>query len=54
MVPISDIDAARTWHPEAEVITYPGIGHRFCSVGRPKATTQQAARPMRGRTWRSS
>ncbi len=34
MVPASDIDALRDWQPDAEVITYPGIGHRFCSVGR--------------------
>jgi carboxymethylenebutenolidase len=35
MVPLTDIDAVRTWHPDAEVVTYPGVGHRFCSVGRP-------------------
>ena len=43
MVPISDIDSVRAWHPEAEVITYPGIGHRFCSVGRPGFDAQAAA-----------
>jgi dienelactone hydrolase len=35
MVPASDIVALRAWQPEAKVTTYPGVGHRFCSVGRP-------------------
>jgi carboxymethylenebutenolidase len=35
MVPLSDVDALRGWHPEAEYVTYPGVGHRFCSVNRP-------------------
>jgi carboxymethylenebutenolidase len=43
MVPASDIDALRAWQPDAQVITYPGIGHRFCSVGRPGFDPQAAA-----------
>lgn len=43
MVPASDIDALRAWQPHAQVITYPGIGHRFCSVGRPGFDPQAAA-----------
>ena len=35
MVPASDLLALRAWQPEAQVTTYPGVGHRFCSVGRP-------------------
>jgi carboxymethylenebutenolidase len=35
MVPASDIAALSAWQPEAKVITYPGVGHRFCSIGRP-------------------
>ena len=35
MVPPSDIAALRAWHPEAQIITYPRVGHRFCSAGRP-------------------
>ncbi len=35
IVPISDIDALRSWHPDAEYKTYPGVGHRFCSINRP-------------------
>ena len=35
MVPVSDIDAVREWHPDAEIVIYPDIGHRFASVGRP-------------------
>ena len=35
MVPISDIEALRRWHPDADVVTYPGVGHRFASIGRP-------------------
>ena len=52
MVPISGIDSVRAWHPEAEVITYPGIGHRFCSLAG-RALTRKP-RPMRGRAWRGS
>ena len=43
MVPASDIDALRGWQPQAQVITYPGVGHRFCSVGRPGYDAQAAA-----------
>ncbi len=35
MVPASDLDAIRAWHPDAEIVTYPGVGHRFCSRDRP-------------------
>lgn len=35
MVPASDLDTVRRWHPDAEIVTYPDVGHRFCSVGRP-------------------
>jgi carboxymethylenebutenolidase len=42
MVPASDIDALRTWHPDAQIVTYPGVGHRFCSVGRPGYDPQAA------------
>ena len=43
LVPASDIDTLRAWQPDAELITYPGIGHRFCSVGRPGFDPQAAA-----------
>lgn len=43
MVPASDIDAVRAWQPEAQIITYPGVGHRFCSVGRPGFDADAAA-----------
>ena len=43
MVPASDIAVLRAWQPGAEVITYPGVGHRFCSVGRPGFDPQAAA-----------
>ncbi len=43
MVPASDIVALRAWHPEAQVVTYPRVGHRFCSVGRPGFDPQAAA-----------
>lgn len=43
LVPASDIDAVRAWHPEAEIVTYPGIGHRFCSIGRPGFDPHAAA-----------
>jgi carboxymethylenebutenolidase len=43
MVPASDIAALRAWQPNAEIIIYPGIGHRFCSVGRPGFDPQAAA-----------
>jgi len=35
MVPAADLEALRRWHPAAEIVTYPGAGHRFCSIGRP-------------------
>lgn len=35
LVPASDLEAIREWHPDAEIVTYPGIGHRFCSRDRP-------------------
>jgi len=43
MVPSADIDALRAWQPRAQIITYPAIGHRFCSVGRPGYNAQAAA-----------
>ncbi|MDQ6821671.1 MAG: dienelactone hydrolase family protein [Actinomycetota bacterium] len=43
MVPASDIAALRAWQPEAQVITYPRVGHRFCSVGRPGYDPEVAA-----------
>ena len=43
LVPGSDLDALRAWQPDAQVITYPGIGHRFCSLGRPGFDPQAAA-----------
>jgi len=43
MVPASDIDALRAWQPNAQIITYAGIGHRFCSVGRPGFDAHAAA-----------
>jgi carboxymethylenebutenolidase len=43
LVPGSDIAALRDWQPDAEIVTYPGIGHRFCSVGRPGYDPQAAA-----------
>lgn len=43
MVPASDIAALRAWQPEAQVITYPRVGHRFCSVGRPGYDPEAAA-----------
>jgi carboxymethylenebutenolidase len=43
LVPDSDIAALRAWQPEAEIVTYPGIGHRFCSVGRPGYDPDAAA-----------
>jgi carboxymethylenebutenolidase len=43
MVPASDLEALRRWHPEAEVVTYPGVGHRFASVGRPGYDADAAA-----------
>lgn len=42
MVPGSDIEALRGWQPDAQIVTYPGIGHRFCSVGRPGFDPQAA------------
>ena len=35
LVPSSDLDALRRWHPDADVVTYRGVGHRFASTGRP-------------------
>lgn len=43
LVPASDIDALRVWQPDAQIITYQGIGHRFCSVGHPGFDPQAAA-----------
>jgi carboxymethylenebutenolidase len=43
MVPASDIDALRAWQPEAQVITFPRVGHRFCSVDRPGYDPKAAA-----------
>ncbi len=43
MVPPSDIAALRAWQPDAQVVIYPGVGHRFCSVGRPGFDAQAAA-----------
>jgi carboxymethylenebutenolidase len=43
MVPPADLEALRAWHPEAEVVTYPGVGHRFASVGRPGYDPDAAA-----------
>jgi carboxymethylenebutenolidase len=43
MVPAADVDTLRGWQPDAEIVTYPGAGHRFCSVGRPGYNPQVAA-----------
>ena len=43
MVPSSDVEALRRWHPGADVVTYPGVGHRFASVGRPGYDADAAA-----------
>jgi len=43
MVPASDIVALRGWQPNAEIVTYPRVGHRFCSVGRPGYDPHAAA-----------
>lgn len=43
MVPASDIATLRAWQPEAQVITYPRVGHRFCSIGRPGYDPEAAA-----------
>ncbi len=43
VVPAADVAALRAWHPEAEVVTFPGVGHRFCSVGRPGYDAHAAA-----------
>ncbi len=43
MVPASDIVALRAWQPEARVITYPRVGHRFCSIDRPGYDPKAAA-----------
>jgi carboxymethylenebutenolidase len=43
MVPASDLVALGRWQPDAEIITYPHVGHRFCSVGRPGYDPQAAA-----------
>jgi carboxymethylenebutenolidase len=43
MVPASDIAAVRAWQPEAQVITYPHVGHRFCSIDRPGYDPEAAA-----------
>ncbi len=43
MVPSADVEALRRWHPEADVVTYRGVGHRFASVGRPGYDADAAA-----------
>ena len=43
LVPASDLDALRGWQPQAEIVTYPDAGHRFCSVGRPGYDPHAAA-----------
>jgi len=43
LIPASEIAALRAWQPDAQVITYQRIGHRFCSVGRPGFDPQTAA-----------
>ncbi len=43
MVPASDLATLRAWQPEAQVITYPRVGHRFCSIGRPGYDPEAAA-----------
>jgi carboxymethylenebutenolidase len=43
LVPASDVEALRRWHPEAVIVTYPGVGHRFASVGRPGYDADAAA-----------
>jgi carboxymethylenebutenolidase len=43
MTPPSDLEALRRWHPEADIVTYPGVGHRFASVGRPGYDADAAA-----------
>jgi carboxymethylenebutenolidase len=43
MVPASDLEALGNWHPDAEIVTYPGVGHRFCSIGRPGYDATAAA-----------
>jgi carboxymethylenebutenolidase len=35
MTPASDVDTLRRWQPDAEIVTYPDVGHRFCSIDRP-------------------
>ena len=43
MVPSSDLEALRRWQPEADIVTYRGVGHRFASVGRPGYDADAAA-----------
>ena len=43
MVPASDLEALRGWHPDAEIVTYPAVGHRFCSINRPGYDADAAA-----------
>jgi carboxymethylenebutenolidase len=43
MVPSCDIEALRRWHPDADVVTYRGVGHRFASIGRPGYDADAAA-----------
>ena len=43
MIPMSDVDALCGWHPNAECATYPGVGHRFCSINRPGYDVNAAA-----------
>lgn len=43
VIPMSDVVALRGWHPDAECATYPGVGHRFCSINRPGYDADAAA-----------
>ena len=43
MVPSSDLDKLRRWHPDADVVTYRGVGHRFASIDRPGHDADAAA-----------
>jgi carboxymethylenebutenolidase len=43
MVPTSDVEALRRWQPQAAIVTYRGVGHRFASVGRPGYDADAAA-----------
>ena len=43
MVPTADVETLRRWHPDADVVIYPGVGHRFASKGRPGYDPDAAA-----------